>query len=476
MYSYGHGDGYFFERRTKRVPGRRVWEPLGEDLNRAISRATELNDKIARGDYSQGEREALNTTISYFLDRALDGWKASRSKTFSSYANRVRHLNRYLSEEHPKVRYLGEFTPQIAQGYLDWRRDQDVTRCGWKRETTPTSKPSAYTLETDVFRLRALFEKAVTDGLLKANPFDGVRIPPSRGKQKPVAKKTAHPFTEDELRRLAKAARAYDASASKGGSQSTFKGMTYHMVRMYVLTGLRNRELVYLPWAHVHLDWNGTGKIDIDPYEIPVRLRVKPTTEGSVAIRRLAQSRSADEPLFESRDQMRECLPSQYSEERKAVTDTDFESNEERLDAMMKARARDWNDEDGVLRVAIKVRWTPKATQGSVPLVKEARDILRERHERRGESPWVPESVAAHPSVALASRVVKSRPDSIVVAGRWYQYLRHSVGATPTETGNRHLSPRAAHNSGRSRTPETPAKLRIRRRNLGRFRARLPRP
>lgn len=385
MYAYGHGGGYFFERRSQRVPGGRAWEPLGERLNRAIARSIEINDEIARGDYRPTTKTARKLTVGKFLEMALDTRRDHAPKTYSGYANRVAHFNTYLLERHARLTRLTDVTPEVARGYFEWRANMDVTRCGWKRPTTPTTKPSANTLETDAFRLRTLFQVAVDRGLLAQNPFAGIQSPKPNGRGR-RSKQAHNPMSEEQVRRLLKAAREYDAAPRGPGASSTFRGLMYDLTRLYLLTGLRNRELIYLPWQHVDLDWPPQGIIRVEPYRLNVVLEVRPLNGQADCLSALAAERAGEERLFRSRAEMETCLPYYYTRIGSSATTYEKEESEARLRALDSVIPKAWDEAARVLRVPMTVRWKQKASAGKVPLLPEAREILSRRRKVVGDS------------------------------------------------------------------------------------------
>lgn len=107
MYAYQNGDGYFFERRSRRVRGGRVWEPLGEDRNRAIARATEMNDSINRGDYEKTSSSGRRLSVAEFFEIALSTRESHAPKTYAGYRSRVNHFLAYLCAKHMKLNRLG---------------------------------------------------------------------------------------------------------------------------------------------------------------------------------------------------------------------------------------------------------------------------------------------------------------------------------------------------------------------------------
>ena len=365
MYAYQNGDGYFFERRSRRVRGGRVWEPLGEDRNRAIGRATELNDSINRGDYEKASSSGRRLSVAEFFEIALSTRESHAPKTYAGYRSRVNHFLTYLGARHPKLTRLSDVSPDVARGYLDWRRDMEVTRCGWKRSATPTNKPAQFTLETDAYRLRTLFQVGVERGFIGVNPFNRLTPPKSKGKAKPD-RTIARSLTESQARSVLKAAREYDRAPSDVGGQSTFKGQMHDMTRLYLLTGLRNRELVYLPWIHVDLNWEGVGLIQIKPFDLRVTLHVSPSSQQVARMNALVQDRDADERLFDSLAALASCVPAHYVKIGRTFTTEDKREHDDRIAAFLACKVRDWDRDGHFLRVPTRIRWKQKATAGSV--------------------------------------------------------------------------------------------------------------
>src|SRR5690606_26208592 len=119
-------------------------------------------------------------------------------KTIAAYRGRIRHFTKYLEERHPRVLYVRDVSPEVARGYVDWRRAQLVSRSGKARPETRRHKPAAQTVHDDVRRLRALFKVAVERHILEANPFEGVRVP-VKERDKQILMRA---LSEAEVRRL----------------------------------------------------------------------------------------------------------------------------------------------------------------------------------------------------------------------------------------------------------------------------------
>lgn len=435
MYAYQNGDGFFFERRSRKVRGGRVWEPLGEDRNRAIARSTELNDAINRGDYEKSSSSGRRLTVSEFFEVALATREGHAPKTYAGYRSRVAHFLTYLNSEHPRLFRLSDVSSDVARGYLDWRRDMEVTRCGWKRSTTPTNRPAEFTLETDANRLRTLFQVGVERGFIGTNPFTRITPPKSKGKAKPD-RTTARSLTETQARSLLKAARDYDQSPRGEGGQSTFKGQMYDMTRLYLLTGLRNRELIYLPWVHVDLDWEETGLIQIKPFDIRVTLHIHPSPLQAKRIDALAESRHPEQPLFESRTILDTCLPSHYLKIGRTFTKGDKQEHDDRIAALLACRSHDWDADRRCLNAPTRIRWRQKSTAGSVPLLPDARAILQRRKESQSGSPFV----FSHPDNGPLKSDYWAQFKSLLKRAKLPMHfrvhdLRHTFGFTLRERG-----------------------------------------
>lgn len=366
MYAYASGKGFFFERKHR---GRKIREPLGKSINPAMRKALVINERIDRGDYDSGHQSGRRVTVERLIEITLDRLRNRAVKTQQSYKGKARHFQTYLSDCHPQLRFIRDVTPEIARVYVEWREKQQVTRCGWRRDSTPTSTPSPKTVRHDITRLRNIFQYAVDQKWLAKNPFEGIRIP-----KLPGEKKSAHnPLSESDVRKLLKAAGDYDAN---GDGRSTFKGMMYDMTQFFLLTGLRLKELIYLPWQHVNLNWGKHGIIEIKPFTIPLTLDIRVAPARSPKLDRLVNGRGKSESIFKTIQQLRAIVPHTY------VT--------QHADDLLTAQVKDWDPEACVLHLRTHIVWKQKASEGRVPLIHDSRAVLdRRMSENGGDSPFV---------------------------------------------------------------------------------------
>ena len=367
----GQRPRYYFKRQYQ---GRRYTMALGTSLDQARMKAQQFINAMERGDFSPVSIQRDRTGIAQFLDDALTAQTARNNlaeKSVAAYSSRVRHFLAYLYDEHPQVARLSEITPGIAAGYVEWRRRQKVSRSGKALPTTPKSHPAAQTVHDDVRRLRALFSVAVQREILHANPFAGIRVPVKANDRKAPPRG----LTEDQARKLLMAASKYDRAPRGPGALSTFKGMMREIIEFYLLTGLRKQELVHPAWSRVDLEWHGTGIIEISPIDEEVVLRVRPICSAAARLTRCCAERADSDRLFRSRQEVHRFLPKNYATQEEA--------------ALLELQPSAWDPDTEVLSVPTRIQWRQKATQGRVPLSKRAREILSQRYQARGESPFV---------------------------------------------------------------------------------------
>jgi integrase len=289
-----HSGGYFWERQIK---GQKHREGLGRSEDIAIEKATRLNRDVERGEYEPHAGSNAAVTLARFVEESLKAKAHLAKKTRADYEARGRLLLRYIQERHPRVTRLAELTPQIAAGYPEWRAQQDTTRCGWRTETTPLIKPQPNTIRDEIGRFRTLMKHAVRQGWIASDPFAAVDVPRKRGERL-----DAHnPLSDEEVGRLLDAARRYDRSEPHNGVHSTFRGHVEDMTALFLYTGLRKQELIFLPWEHVRFDWGKHGIIDVQPFEIVVPLNIRLEADRLKKAARLIGDREPSEPLFANR-------------------------------------------------------------------------------------------------------------------------------------------------------------------------------
>ena len=303
LYRWGMEGKYFFERQVK---GKKIRKPLGRSKPIAMKEAIALNEAIDRGEYEPEAIEAKQATIADLFSAYLNQCVDLAPKTLTSYEGKTRHFLRFLGQEYPATRRVQEVTPAITQDYVTWRFRQDVPRSGKRGENASGRRVSPKTVRTDIDRLKTIFSSAVKRRWIDANPFDDMRLPKQSGE-----KSSAHnPLSESEVKRLLKAARKYDES---GSDRSTFKGMMHDMTLFFLLTGLRLRELITLPWDHVDLDWGDHGIIAIKPFRIEFSLHIRVPLRAVKTVERLSRGRKGSALLCKNTRQMESIVPNGYT-------------------------------------------------------------------------------------------------------------------------------------------------------------------
>ena len=371
---YRRGDARTF-RFERHVNGEAIRLSLGRNVNQAIHKAMEINNAIDRGDFAPERFRNHSEKVGTLLYDALERRKSEAGlleKSVASFQSRIRHFMYYLEAEHPGVIRASQVTPEVARGFVPWRRSQLVSRSGKAKEGTPRNNPAARTVADDVQRLRTLFAQAIAAGRLSLNPFDGVRVP-KRAKE---GRGIPRSLTPAQASKLLKAARAYDDAPIGPGRPSTFRGMMHDIIRFFLLTGLRKDELVHLAWVNVDLDWENQGLVRIRPLRQPVVLRVHISGNTAKALDKLAERRAGAPKLFRSTSELGSRVPRNY-----------IKAYEPELLAL---NPDAWSKETGILSVPATIEWEQKATQGDVPLVPPAREILWKRWKlRENGSPFV---------------------------------------------------------------------------------------
>ncbi len=337
-----------------------------------MERALAIGTEIDRGQFKQHSKSAKGLGISQYLENTLLSFDSLRPKTVASYRNRIRQLVTFLREKHPQLLFVSDFSPEIAREYVVWRQQRDVTRCGWMKPSTPTSKPHSQTVRDDVSRLKKLFRPAVANGWFPKNPFDGISI-----QRKTTEKLSAHnPLSRKQIGALLQAANLYDKAKLKEGGQSTFKGMIRDITELFLLTGLRKEELIYLPWQNVDLEWGDFGLIHIKAFTVAVELQIKIAENRLESMKEISEGRAAHELLFSSERKMRSVVPANYADQQTG--------------ALMALECEAWDSQKETLRVNTTVRWEQKTRPGDVPLNEKSREIInRRRKANKNASPFV---------------------------------------------------------------------------------------
>tara|TARA_R110000744_G_scaffold118921_1_gene221988 strand:- start:14910 stop:16349 length:1440 start_codon:yes stop_codon:yes gene_type:complete len=368
----GKGPSYYFHRQYR---GKRPKISLGSSLSQARMTAQQITNSMERGDFKLSEYQVGRAGIVESLTNAVNrmGTRSQhRPKTRAAYTNRVNQFVAFLADKYPKALFLDEMTPDIGHEYLEWRRQQLVTRSGKAKPGTPRNPPSVQTVHDDVRRLRALFSVIKDDHLIEENPFEDIKITvKASDRTAPIRS-----LTEKEVKALLLAAKKYDDAPNGMGAISTFRGMMHDIIQFYLLTGLRKEELIYLPWSHVDLEWESSGKIEIVPVDEAVTLRIAPNRDQVERIREILATRKSRKKLFTSIQQMQSCVAANYAKQEE--------------EALMAIPVSAWDDESEVLHVPTRIRWKQKATPGPIPLIKNSRAILkRQRSANTFNSPFV---------------------------------------------------------------------------------------
>ncbi|GAB5496614.1 MAG: hypothetical protein Phyf2KO_16940 [Phycisphaerales bacterium] len=367
----GKGPTYYLKRQYR---GQRYTISLGPSLPQARMKAQQIINAMERGDFRLSDFQAERVEVIRALTEAADRLATKKQhspKSRASYSSRIDHFLAFLRDRHPRVRYLSELSAELGEQYVEWRRGQLVTRSGKARPETKRHHPAAQTVHDDVRRLRALFRVIEADEQIRSNPFAqvSVQVMPRDRRVKPMH------LTQAQIRDLLSAAKAYDSASHGPGARSTFRGLMHDMVALYVLTGLRKEELIYLPWSHVDLDWGKHGRIEVTPVDESVTLSITPPSRMASRLNELAERRKASEPLFENASQMRAHIPKNYASQEP--------------DALLSAKASAWNAATASLRIRTRVTWKQKATPGEIPLVHDSRLVLDRRLAERTDSPFV---------------------------------------------------------------------------------------
>lgn len=125
----------------------------------------------------------------------------------------------WLQEQHPKVRRVGQVTREVLSSY----------------QLARAAHVKAKTVNTEMSLISPLFRRAVQDGQLQVNPFEGIRR--LRERDSIPAKQ----LTPPQVAALLKAAKKVDPEL-----------LPY--LAGYVYTGARRSELFAVAWADVDLD------------------------------------------------------------------------------------------------------------------------------------------------------------------------------------------------------------------------------
>lgn len=193
-------------------------------LNRIVAeqKARQIEGDLATGNFDaslrkyqeheQGDRTPVAELFARFMD-----WKARHvySRSMEKYEATRKRLEEYFGK-----RTAASITERDAEKFRDW----------WGKELKPL------TLRERIVLVRACWEWAQKQGLVKANPWGDlrVRVPPQ---PKP------RPFTQDEVRRILEAFRA-----------SPHYSFYLDYVEFLFRTGARTGEVIGLRWQHVSPD------------------------------------------------------------------------------------------------------------------------------------------------------------------------------------------------------------------------------
>ena len=366
LYRYAAARGYFFERQYQ---GKKIKKPLGRKLPLAMKEAIAFNETLDRGEYDPLVMDAKQATLAKLISSYLDQCAGLAPKTLASYEGKTRLFLLFLNQEYPIIGRVNDVTPAIAQDYVAWRLRQDVPRSGKPGEDAVSRRVSPKTVRTDIARLKTIFGSAVKRRWIDGNPFAEIRL----AKQSRERSSAHNPLSEAEVKRLLEAAKTYDES---GSDRSTFKGMMHDMTLFFLLTGLRLRELITLPWDHVDLDWGDHGIISIKPFRIDFTLHVRVPLRSVKKVERLAHNRKGSAMLCAKKQQIESIVPNGY--------------RVDKLLTLGRPCVSDWDSTTRTLCIPATYSWRQKASEGSVPLLPETRTVIDRRAMGRFDgSPFV---------------------------------------------------------------------------------------
>lgn len=357
------GDSFYFERDLNGVR-HKFRLPFTEAT--AVKQASLANDLLADGKSIEHLKQGQRVSIAKLMEQVEADAAEKQPATQKSLRARLRIFAKFLETQQPGAVLLASITPDVARRFVEWRRSTPVPRNGSPKAKSRRVVPSQATINEDLRILRGCFDRAVELKWIPTNPFGDVKAP-----KLPKRVFEAYRLSEEEITQLLLAAEKYDDATPRRGAQSTFKGIMHDMTRLFLLTGLRSKEMQYLAWEQVDLDWGGAsgkcGLLRIEPYELNGHIRIPLTVEQMVRVQELIARRGNREHLFENEDELTDCVPAKY-----------IQTEAKRL---LRLRPRPRVLEDQRLIVPKVFRFRPKATSGNVPLIPESRAILEARHQ-----------------------------------------------------------------------------------------------
>jgi integrase len=204
------------------------------DEARALKRGSETD--LERGDYQAPSKVTLHDYARKWVEEHQGGARGIRESTRDDYR---RILEQFVLKHFPAELMLTRMTRAHVKGYVTWLTKQ--TKPAPTKDDPERRVPLAdKSVRNYVGPLSACLESAVDDGLIRANPARGVRLP-KRATVEDIEAEEVRVFTDGQLDGLL-----------------DFLEVAHPRHRLFfellAATGLRVSEAVGLEWRHLELD------------------------------------------------------------------------------------------------------------------------------------------------------------------------------------------------------------------------------
>ena len=329
---------------------RDVWGDI--PIEDAIRKAHRYNLDVEEGHNPITKAKRNSTTFEQFAK----GWLAQkttalRRKSVTRYREIIEHFQKFLDAGMGEEASMTVITEADVWAYVTHRKQANVMPNGHESLSQAARVGAAKkTIHVEIEMLRQLFGEAVNQRLLSINPFSKVKVP--KPKTNEIAAKH-HPLSEAEEKAFLKAVTEMDKERKCQDDARCFD------VFLFLLkTGLRENEVRYLEWSDV--DWD-RGLIHIREKNVVETRTVLIPPSVTDRVKRLIAGREPTDLLLRDDENVSEFTGVLFIREQ---------------DALRSIKVGDVDLENQRITTTRRFRWSPKATQGDVPMCKTVAKML----------------------------------------------------------------------------------------------------
>jgi len=344
-------DGSFRYKRT--VDGRKYSEVFGKiSYDEAVRRAKRFDFDIEDGKDPTTKKETRSRTFQYFAEVWLKQKKGDiRDKSYARYRAVTDNFIYYLETVCGKANCpLTEITYATATDYITCRRNSPLMPNGSRKFTRAIKEgASKATLHYEKETLHRIFNEAIRRKLIDENPFDNVKADKPSRKERATKR---HPLDLNEQLALEQASVTIQSPET---DDAKFSDIVHFLLR----TGERENEMVHLEWTDI--EWS-LNVIHVREKMVTEVRRVPIPSNAIPILRKLIANRVSDERLFDSEEVL---VSSGLHLDIRAKKD------------LLNIKIGEVDLEKKSIITSITFKWSPKGSEGDIPMCKSVRQLLR---------------------------------------------------------------------------------------------------